>query len=327
VGTTPQIILTDHKDGGYAASVAAGGDVNGDGFGDLIVGESTDDWATTHAWVYFGSGDGIVASSATELEGPTVPGAINGPIVASAGDVNGDGYADVFVGADYFINRQGGTSMVYLGGPSGPSATPQVTLTAPNGDNLIYGSTPPCVIDVDGDGYADLALRGPSLSGNILLYRGGPSGITSSVPSSTELVAPVNDLAYGVSLASGDVDGDGFADLIVGSSDVNDSGVIYVYRGGAVGLETNPSTTVLAPDHDFGAFGTSIVAADVDGDGFADVVVGEFREEQDAGRAFLFTGSASGLAPVPATTFDAPDGGRFGNALATVADLTTKGDA
>jgi hypothetical protein len=303
-------ILTDHKRGGFTSSVAAAGDVNGDGYGDLIVGEMDIYTDSTTAWIYFGGAFGVSAASATMLVGPKVPGSIAGPIVASAGDLDGDGFADVFVGADYFLNTGGGTSMVYLGGPHGPSATPLATLTAPGGADLSYGDTPPCAVDLDGDGYADLVLRG-SGDGEAYVYPGGKSAF-SSTPALVITASTPDTFGWAVSLATGDVDGDGYQDLLVGSNgEQSDTGAVFVYRGGPQGLASSPAFTLVGPDGPEALFGSAVAASDVDGDGFADVVVGAFRFNGDDGRAYVYKASASGLASPAATILDALEAGEW----------------
>jgi hypothetical protein len=310
--TTPQIVLSDHGVGAYQASAAAAGDVNGDGFGDLVVGELVDFETTSVAWVYFGSENGIVATSATMVAGPIAPGAMDGPIVTSAGDLNGDGFGDFFVGADYFLNVGGGDSMLYLGGSSGP--TKIATLVGPGGVNLLYGSTPPCAADLDGDGLTDIVVRGGTVGGSALLYKGGAT--VASTPTTT-ITGTVPDDGWGVAFAAADVDGDGFMDLLVGSNGVgNATGVVYFYPGGASGVAPLPAMEIIGPDGDSTFFGTSVASAgDVDHDGYGDIIVGAMRVNDDKGRAHLYLGGASGLAADPKTTFEPPDGGRFGAAV------------
>src|SRR5262249_45988460 len=113
---------------GMGYSVASAGDVNGDGYADVIVGALDYDAPESNegaAFVFLGSASGIVAegtpaNASARLESNEA-GAFLGTSVASAGDVNGDGYADVIVGADHYSNgvtSQGG-AFVFLGGPAG----------------------------------------------------------------------------------------------------------------------------------------------------------------------------------------------------------------
>jgi hypothetical protein len=109
-------------------SVATAGDINGDGFADVIVGAYLYDNGQTNegrALVYHGSATGLQATAAWSAES-NEPFASFGFSVATAGDVNGDGYDDVIIGATRHENGQEdeGGAWVYLGSPTGLAASP-----------------------------------------------------------------------------------------------------------------------------------------------------------------------------------------------------------
>src|SRR5204863_318808 len=141
-------------------------------------------------------------------------------------------------------------------------------------------------------------------TGRAYVYLGGAGGLATTP--ATTLTAPDGAGGrYGFSVASaGDVNGDGFADLVVGAPGVStNTGRAYVYLGGAGGLATTPATTLTAPDGAGGDFGISVASAgDVNGDGYADLVVGAHRVSTDTGRAYVYLGGASGLATTPSST-------------------------
>ncbi|MBK7434204.1 MAG: FG-GAP repeat protein, partial [Chitinophagaceae bacterium] len=114
---------------GYSVSLA--GDVNADGYSDVIIGTyQFDDGANTvegRAFVYHGSATGLSATPNSTLDDADQAGAQFGFSVSTAGDVNGDGYSDVAIGAPYYddgANADEGRAFVYHGSAAGLSASP-----------------------------------------------------------------------------------------------------------------------------------------------------------------------------------------------------------
>src|SRR5262249_43838704 len=146
------------------------------------------------------------------------------------------------------------------------------------------------------------------------LYLGGASGLASTPATTLTSVATVGGQGAGMEspLASaGDVNGDGYADVIVGDPG---SDRAYLFLGSASGLATKPAETLASPiaGVQFGA--TVANAGDVNADGFADVIIGvSDNDGTSPGRAYVFTGSSSGLGTTPASTLTVAKGnGGFG---------------
>jgi hypothetical protein len=194
---------------------------------------------------------------------------------------------------------------------------------------------------VNGDGYADVVI-GDNMSGKAYLYLGSAAG----PPSTPDLTLTAPSTAPGGSgfghsiVGAGDVNGDGYADLVVGAlgASVNATddfaGKAYVYLGSAAGLATSPTVTLLGSEVR-GAFGRWVSnAGDVNGDGYADVVIGADGENGadgagSPGRAYVYLGSAAGLAASPAVTLIGPDGpgSWFGRCVAAAGDVNGDGYA
>jgi hypothetical protein len=307
-------------------------DVNGDGYADIAVGA----WGAERAYLYLGSAPNISSGQqATVLTGPDGAGAGFGESVASAGDVNGDGYADVIVSAPYAMGKTGRV-YVYLGGASGisPSQQPMV-LTGPDGAGGQFGISVANAGDVNGDGYADVivgAFTTMNNTGRTYVYLGSGSGISSSQRPAALTGSGGAGGDFGISVASaGDVNGDGYADVIVGAfTPTTSAGRAYIYLGGASGVSASQQPVVLTiADGSSSYFGFSAASAgDVNGDGYADVIVGAFTTMNNVGRAYVYLGGGSGISPFQQPiALTGPDGagGEFGISVASAGDVNGDG--
>jgi hypothetical protein len=119
--------------------------VNGDGFGDIVVGapydHRTDGGRDVHglAYVYLGGPDGPQERPSFVIDNPADGDTGFGYSLAGAGDVNGDGYPDVVVGSPDRHGLAAGAAYLYLGGPTGLPATPSLTLVPPGAGDAVFG--------------------------------------------------------------------------------------------------------------------------------------------------------------------------------------------
>jgi hypothetical protein len=343
--TADWIIESNQANGIFGVSVSIAGDVNGDGYTDIIIGariEFGSEGYEGRAHAYHGSASGLSMVAAWTAVSDQ-PDAAFGRSVSTAGDVNGDGYADVIVGAPEYDNveRDEGKTYVYLGSAGGLGSS-AAWIVESGQERAMFGDAVATAGDVNGDGYADIIIGAHGYGwaypdtgeGRAYVYHGSPGGLRNSAGWTAEGNQFNARFGYPVSTA-GDVNGDGYADIIVGARHYDngetDEGRAFVYHGSAAGPSTTADWTAEG-DQAFAIFGFSVsTAGDVNGDGYADVIVGAIgydNGDSGEGRAFVYHGSAAGLGATAAWTAESNHaGGRLGCSVSTAGDVNGDGYA
>ncbi len=190
----------------------------------------------------------------------------------AVGDVNGDGWTDFLVGSpDYGVMYRNGRAQLFFGG-SGIDLTPDLTLLGSMGEMLGYGAL---ICSFDSDRYDDLVVSAPSRTGStygtVKCYRGSIS--PSTTPTFTFREEEMGS-GFGLSVATGDFNSDGYDDVAVGAPDYDGNstnrGAIYIYLGG-ISPDSSPDLRVVGEAGD--RYGISLTAGDFDGDGYDDLAI------------------------------------------------------
>lgn len=278
------------------------GDMDGDGLSELVVGargEAVGDLTAAGAvWLIQGRSLGEAEeplAARTRFTGESTLARV-GTALGAAGDVDGDGLADLLLQGELRTTTPDGDE-VYSSGRayivSGSTTLPtEIALADADARMLAEGADDAAGLglaggDLDGDGYADVAVGAPyayNRRGRVYILPGGPDALRGDVLLSdapVQLSGSSTYGAYGWSIAMGDVTGDGLADLSIGApledpGDTPNAGRVYLHAGSPGALAAGPSLlTTWTGDFDEQQLGTGLhLGADLDGDGTGDLLMG-----------------------------------------------------
>ncbi|MCB1060887.1 MAG: FG-GAP repeat protein [Calditrichaeota bacterium] len=256
----------------------------------------------------------------------------------STGDFNGDGTPDLAIAAEGGQGtgaKPAGKVYLYMGG-SGFGGT-SVKITAGESKDS-FGHSIDMSHDVNGDNYADLVVGAPhsakngATSGRVYVYFGNANGVANK-PDLEYKLGTLNDL-FGTAVSTGDVTGDGQADLIIGAphygAEATYNGAVYVFAGGK---EISTTKTVMLYKGELTSFQdefgwSTAIVPDMNGDGVAEILVGapQFTSGgKQLGKVYLYHGGTT-LPNGPSATFTgSAEAGRFGEKVFALGDLNGDG--
>jgi len=217
---TPDLTITGSQAGAQFGSVMSAGDVNADGFDDLLVGAAAFDNGNSNegkVFLYYGSSSGLNASEGWSFEGNSDDAKLGSLNIKPYGDINRDGYSDILISSLGYQSGIGRTYAFY-GSSDGLGTTPSWVVT---GDQAGSSFGVASVLgDVNNDGYLDVGIgaqlydNGQTNEGRAFVYYGSSSGLSHEPDWIVE--GNISGLNMGFQIApAGDVNNDGFSDFAV----------------------------------------------------------------------------------------------------------------
>ncbi|MCD4655992.1 MAG: choice-of-anchor D domain-containing protein [Planctomycetes bacterium] len=333
--------LIGNLHGYFGWSAATAGDVNNDGYDDVIIG------ASGCVFIFFGNSNWNSIIDASNADVKLIGGNNIGVSVSSAGDVNNDDYDDVIVGQSYGYGGGGDSGLGYIffgranwNSSINASIADVKLIGEDTGDN--FGWSVSSAGDINNDGYDDVIVGaycdddGGFASGCAFIFfgRANWNSIIDASIADIKLIGEDTNNHFGRSVSSaGDVNNDGYDDVIVGAP----YGITaFIFFG-----SSNPSSSINASNADVSLFrtdgwlGISVSSAgDVNNDGFDDVIVGDNKASgsagSEAGCAYIFFGSSNWNSSIDVSNADVKLIGEFhrddlGSSVSSAGDVNNDG--
>jgi len=314
--TVPDVIFDGEPNTMFGTGIACG-DVDGDGYDDIVVGGMKYDNYRGRAYLFYGGPDMDTICDLI-FEGEKEGGLFGGPI--SCGDIDNDGYDDIVIGAPYYNNKRGRAYLYWGSKRDSMDSNPDKIFDGEAEEGAYFSlSICPGIYDIDNDGYRDIIISAIAIQyprdlmskahGKAYLYYGNTKELMDT---SYDLIftAENADDCFGIAIGCGDVDNDSYGDIIIGAIFYPGrkpcQGRAYLYYGDSKSnMDAKADKIFDAESKGTNFFGQDIVCQDSNNDDHDDIVIGAQGYKECQGRVYLFYGGTrANLDTGPDKTFD-----------------------
>jgi len=324
---TADLILEGQNEGDRFGDGIACGDIDNDGYKDIVIGANEYGEKQGRAYLYWGGDRNSMDADADKIfVGKEEKGSYFGLGLPAVYDIDNDGYEDVILGAYWNRADKTGRAYLYYGSTKGLMDTSADLIFTGEKPGNYFGYTIRCG-DVDNDGFRDIVIGGFARQGRAYLYYGGSkSNMDAKADVIFEAQADGRDY-FGAGIVCVDQNRDGCDDIVVGAPRYNNSqGRAYLFHGNSKrNLDTDPDM-IFEGEVNHRSYGGQVACGDIDGDNVKDLIIGAFGSGQWIGRVYVYWGSElAGHNPKPGRFYTGEnDNDRFGFGL-TCGDVNNDG--
>ena len=277
--------------GGYYGIDIGAGDLNKDGYDDVVVTALKMNSGKGRAYLYYG-GNPMDATCDLTFDGENANDWFGRTLFLGDGDVNGDDYPDLLMQArNYPGGKNRGRIYLYYGGNPMDNICDKTFTGENDRDEFGEGN---CLIDVDNDGFCDVIIGADcwparkNIQGRAYLYWGSKDMDIHADKTFTGEPGAALSVVYG-----GYFNNDEYGDILIGAwgyKDFDLRGQAHIYHGSIKGQMDEVADCILSNDAPKSRFGMRLTSGDVNGDGYDDAIINGFGYKNQQGRIWLFYG-------------------------------------
>ena len=317
MNTTPQLVLNGQNEGDYFGDGIACGDIDNDGYEDIVIAAGGYGEKRGRAYLYWGSDRNSMDAKPDKIfVGKQEKGSLFGVGYPAVYDIDNDGYDDIILGAHTSSNKTGRAYLYYGNKKELMDTSYDLIFKPENSGERFFGYIIKCG-DVDNDGFGDIVIGRPGRGrGRAFFYYGASK---SNTDAKADVVFEVKSERFGCGITCVDQNRDGYDDIVMGAPGYNKPGRAYLFYGSSKRtLDTDPDI-VLDGEVEGSYYGfLQEVCGDIDGDKVNDIVIGAYYYQQQVGRVYVYWGNElAGPNPKPGRILTGENpGDEFGIGLA-----------